>query len=171
MSNNVAWFEKVSYKEFQRAIEEAFPDVYTFKAIRQMYDDIKLPVRATMGSAGYDFYSPITFSLDDKDKSIKFPTGIKCCIDDGWVLMLFPRSSVGFKYGARLANCVGIIDGDYYNNPDNEGDISVKLCCAQKPMLINAGDRFMQGILLPYGITHDDDAIASRNGGTGSTGK
>ena len=135
-----------------------------------MYANIKLPKRATAGSAGYDFYSPITFQLTEENNSIVFPTGIKCQMEQGWMLMIFPRSSMGFKYGVRLANTTGIIDSDFYNNVLNEGNIQVKLCGVTEPMIINAGERVVQGILLPYGVAVDDDVTETRNGGTGSTG-
>lgn len=170
MNKNIAKFEKVSYSEFERAINDCFPDVFTVKEINDMYEKIELPKRATDGSAGYDFYSPVTFQLTVEDNSITFPTGIKCRIDDGWVLMLFPRSSVGFKYGARLANTVGIIDSDFYNNALNEGDIQAKICGVQKPMIVNSGERIMQGIFVPYGVAENDNTTEKRNGGTGSTG-
>lgn len=170
MNKDIAKFEKVSYKEFERAINDCFPDVFTVHEINEMYEKIQLPRRATDGSAGYDFYSPVTFQLNNEDNSIVFPTGIKCRIDDGWVLMLFPRSSIGFKYGARLANTVGIIDSDFYNNALNEGDIQVKLCGVKEGMIINSGERVVQGILLPYGTAENDNTTEKRNGGTGSTG-
>ena len=158
---NVAKFERVSKKQF----DEAFDG---FSAAD--YDEIKLPHRATVGSAGYDFYSPITFTLEPHE-TIKFPTGIRCKIDDGYVLSIYPRSGLGFKYRLRLDNTVGIIDSDYYNS-DNEGHIFAKITNeGDKPICINEGDAFCQGIFMPYCITYDDDADGIRNGGFGSTSR
>lgn len=155
----VAKFEKVSRKQFNEAFDG-------FSVID--YDEIKLPHRATTGSAGYDFYSPISFVLEPHE-TIKFPTGIRCQIDDGYVLTIYPRSGLGFKYRLRLDNTVGIIDSDYYNS-DNEGHIFAKITNeGGKPICINEGDAFCQGIFMPYCITYDDDADGIRNGGFGST--
>lgn len=157
----VAKFERVSKRQF----DEAFDG---FSAAD--YDEIKLPHRATVGSAGYDFYSPITFTLEPHE-TIKFPTGIRCKIDDGYVLSIYPRSGLGFKYRLRLDNTVGIIDSDYYNS-DNEGHIFAKITNeGDKPIYINEGDAFCQGIFMPYCITYDDDADGIRNGGFGSTSR
>lgn len=157
----VAKFERVSRKQFNEAFDG-------FSVMD--YDEIKLPHRATMGSAGYDFYSPIAFTLEPHE-TIKFPTGIRCKIDDGYVLSIYPRSGLGFKYRLRLDNTVGIIDSDYYNS-DNEGHIFAKITNeGDKPIQVNAGDAFCQGILTQYFITYDDETIGVRNGGFGSTDK
>lgn len=157
----VAKFEKVSQKQFEVAFEE-YPSA--------VYNNIKLPKRATTGSAGYDFYSPIAFTLEPHE-TIKFPTGIRCKIDDGYVLSIYPRSGLGFKYRLRLDNTVGIIDSDYYNS-DNEGHIFAKITNeGDKPIQVNTGDAFCQGILTQYFITYDDETIGVRNGGFGSTDK
>ena len=167
-------FEKVSYKQFANAMFEYIgiePD-YSNKTIREMYINLKLPKRATKHSAGYDFFAPFSFPLP-YGKNIKIPTGIKSQIDDGYVLMEFIRSSVGFKYGVSLSNGTGIIDGDYYNNENNEGQIFIKLSnndsTIKRDLSINKGEAFCQGIFLPYGITIDDDADGVRKGGIGST--
>lgn len=157
----VAKFEKVSQKQFEGAFKE-YPSA--------VYNNIKLPKRATTGSAGYDFYSPIAFTLEPHE-TIKFPTGIRCKIDDGYVLSVYPRSGLGFKYRLRLDNTVGIIDSDYYNS-DNEGHIFAKITNeGDKPIQVNTGDAFCQGILTQYFITYDDETIGVRNGGFGSTDK
>ncbi len=154
----VANFYKVSEKEFIGACDKA------------CYGDIILPKRATLGSAGYDFFAPFDFSLNPNE-TIKVPTGIRCKIDEGWVLQIYPRSSLGFKYRLRLDNTVGIIDSDYYN-ADNEGHIFVKITnLGDKPLSVEKGKAFCQGIFTPYGITYDDDVTTSRTGGIGSTDK
>ena len=128
--------------------------------------------RATIGSAGYDFYAPFAFSLPP-GSTIKIPTGIRCKMDEDWVLKLYPRSGLGFKFRLQLNNTVGIIDSDYFNS-DNEGHIFAKITNDSnegKTLDIGAGAGFMQGIFLEYGITVDDDADGVRNGGFGSTTK
>lgn len=130
----------------------------------------RLPVRATVGSAGYDFFSPAAFRLLPGD-SITVPTGIRCAMDPGWVLMIAPKSGKGNKFRVMLRNTMAFIDSDYYFS-DNEGHIILKLIndnYEQKPMDIAAGDSIMQGIFLPYGVTVDDAADGIRNGGFGST--
>ena len=171
-------FEKVSYKQFANAMFEYLggdPD-YSRESIKEMikeiYDNIKLPKRATKHSEGYDFFAPFSFFLL-YGKNIKIPTGIKVQIDDGYVLMEYIRSSVGFKYGVSLSNGTGVIDGDYYNNENNEGQIFIKLSnndsTIKRALLISEGEAFCQGIFLPYGVTIDDDADGVRKGGIGST--
>ena len=172
-------FEKVSYEQFKKDWVEEFggltEDIAWYevdKYVRNLYEKIRLPKRATMQSAGYDFFSPMNFKLE-AGQSIKIPTGIKCEMYDGWVLGLFPRSGHGFKYGVHLANTVGIVDGDYIES-DNEGHIFVKIVndsSLAKDITICAGDAFCQGIFLPFGITLDDEVTAQRNGGFGSTGR
>lgn len=130
-----------------------------------------MPVRATVGSAGYDFYSPLDFVLTP-GQTIKIPTGIRARIEDGWVLMIFPRSGLGFKFRIQLNNTVGIIDSDYYGS-DNEGHIFIKITNDSnegKTLSLKKGDGFAQGVFLPYGVTSDDETAAVRNGGFGSTG-
>lgn len=165
----VAEFEKVSFEQFKKDCENINIETTDLdKELRKCYDDIKLPKRNTKGSAGYDFYIPLITTLTPNLPNI-IPTGIRCKIDEDWVLMLHPRSSLGFKYGISLANTTGIIDSDYYYS-DNEGHIMVKLN-TEKTTFIDKGERFVQGIFLHYGVTVDDNATEKRNGGFGSTGK
>ena len=135
----------------------------------ELYNEIKLPQRATKGSAGYDFYSPIDFTLNPQE-TIKVPTGVRVKIEDGWFLSIFPRSSLGFKYRLRLNNTVGIIDSDYYHAL-NEGHIFIKITneSTDKVVTIKKGEAFAQGIFIPFGITEDDDVKTVRTGGMGST--
>ena len=167
----IARFHKVSMEQFLSAVREVFPE-YSQEEIRDAYTAISLPKRATKGSAGYDFYSPFTFSLEP-GASIKIPTGIRAEMEEDWVLKLYPRSGLGFKYRLQLNNTVGIIDSDYFYS-DNEGHIMAKITNDSregKALEITAGMGFMQGIFLEYGITVDDDASGIRNGGFGSTTK
>ncbi len=163
----VAKFEKVSFDEYKKAFDDM-----DLEEIKGIYDSIKLPKRATKGSAGYDFYSPIDITLKPGE-TVKIPTGIRCKMEDNYVLKLYPRSGLGFKYRLQLNNTVGIIDSDYYNS-DNEGHIFAKITNDSnegKVVEIKASTGFMQGIFVEYGITFDDDADGVRNGGFGSTTK
>ena len=164
----IAKFSKVSFQQFQESWQDTFHETVE----QTVYDEIKLPARATAGSAGYDFFSPLTFSLAPGE-TIKIPTGIRVQMETGWVLQCYPRSGLGFKYRLQLNNTVGIIDSDYYNS-DNEGHIFAKLTNdsnEEKTVQIKAGEGFMQGIFVEYGITVDDAATDVRNGGFGSTTK
>ncbi len=163
----IAKFYKVSFEQFQ----EGFADISTDETVVQtVYDNLKLPKRATAGSAGYDFFAPIDIVLAP-GQTIKVPTGIRCEMDYDWVLKLYPRSGLGFKFRLQLNNTVGIIDADYFSS-DNEGHIFAKITNDSnegKTVEIKAGTGFMQGIFLEYGITVDDEATGVRNGGFGST--
>ena len=133
-------------------------------------EEIPLPKRATAGSAGYDFVSPVDVTIPGGETAL-IPTGIRAEMEQGWVLMLFPRSSLGFKYSMRLANTVGVIDSDYAF-AKNEGHIMVKLRNPlDTPVSIGRGDRFCQGVFLPYGTAEEEDDFAVRTGGFGSTNK
>ena len=136
------------------------------------YNSIKLPKRATKHSAGYDF-----FALDNiviyPGESVKVPTGIKVSLNEDSVLLCFPRSSLGFKYKLKLDNTVGVIDSDYYNNPNNEGHIWVSMTNMSSSDIVNIkkGEAFFQGIIINYQVTNDDSVNTIRTGGMGSTNK
>lgn len=172
--NRVAKFEKVSFEQYLKDYKDTFC-VDFLKAdeiikIKEIYDNISLPKRGTKKSAGYDFVSPIDFELHPNE-CIKIPTGIRCDMNENWVLLLFVRSSVGFKYQTILVNVVPVIDADYYY-ASNEGHIFVKLRNdGEKIWSVRAGERIVQGVFLPYGITVDDEADGERFGGIGSTGR
>ncbi len=161
----VARFEKISLKQFNE-------DYNLTSNIEETYNDIILPKRATKGSAGYDFFSPCDFTLNPGE-TIKIPTGIRCFIEDGYVLSIYPRSGLGFKYRIQLNNTVGIIDSDYYNAV-NEGHIMIKLTNDSnegKVLNIKKGEGIAQGIFTEYFITYDDEADGIRTYGFGSTTK
>jgi dUTP pyrophosphatase len=165
----IAQFYKVSLETFTAAIQKDFPQ-YNLDEILELYNTIQLPRRATQGSAGYDFYAPFSFALLP-GRTIKIPTGIRAWMEDGWVLKLYPRSGLGFKYRLQMDNTVGIIDSDYYYS-DNEGHIFIKMTNEtreDKTVEIQQGIGFAQGIFLEYGITLDDCTDGIRNGGLGST--
>ena len=166
----IASFMKVSKDNFVSAITDEFKDIDAVKA-SEIYDNLKLPVRGTAGSAGYDFKIPVNLTLKPGETA-KIPTGIRSRMENGWVLMVFPRSGLGFKYRLQLNNTVGIIDSDYFNS-DNEGHIFIKITNDSnegKVLELKEGDGFAQGIFLPFGLTLDDECTADRNGGFGSTG-
>ena len=166
----VAKFHKVSRGQFVNAVLEEFSQ-YTETEVNRMYEVISLPHRATRGSAGYDFFAPFAFVLAP-GQTIKIPTGIRVEMEEDWVLKLYPRSGLGFKYRLQMNNTVGIIDSDYFYS-DNEGHIFIKMTNDSnegKTVEIAAGMGFAQGIFLEYGVTVDDDADGVRNGGFGSTG-
>ena len=171
--NKIAKFNKVSLDRFKKDFLNTFfngEDAVDDVNINEIYDSIKLPKRATTGSAGYDFFTPIKIDLKPNE-TIKIPTGIRVQIDDGWVLKCYPRSGLGFKYRLQLNNTVGIIDSDYFYS-DNEGHIFAKITNDTnegKIIHINVGEGFMQGIFVQYGITVDDEVKTVRNGGFGST--
>lgn len=159
----IAQFEKVSLAQFLDGCKR--PDA------EEIYAKIALPKRATTGSAGYDFFAPFDIDLN-AGETAKIPTGIRVKIDEGWLLSLYPRSGLGFKFRLQLDNTIGIIDSDYYFS-DNEGHIFAKITNdsrENKALHIPAGAGFIQGIFTEYGITVDDDATETRNGGFGSTG-
>ena len=158
----IARFEKVSEKQFKE-------DLPVFENADMMeYGEIPLPKRATSGSAGYDFYSPVEILLKPGE-SCRIPTGIRCQIDEGYVLQLYPRSSFGFKYQMRLLNTVGIIDSDYYN-ADNEGHIIVGIVNdGNKDLPIRKGERFVQGVFYRYYLAEEEESRKERHGGFGST--
>ena len=163
----IAKFEKVSFNEFKNGFDNLDEE-----EIKKIYDNLKLPKRATVGSAGYDFYAPFDIDLEP-GKTIKIPTGIRCKMEVNYVLKLYPRSGLGFKYRLQLNNTVGIIDSDYYYS-DNEGHIYAKITNDSnegKKLHVDMGSGFMQGIFIEYGITIDDDTTNIRNGGFGSTTK
>lgn len=164
----IAKFHKVSEKQFI-ADWRAVTGCSSAEA-KAVYQRLCLPCRATVGSAGYDFFAPEAFSLVPYE-TIKIPTGIRAEIAEGWVLQLYPRSGLGFKYRLQMDNTVGIIDSDYFL-ADNEGHIFIKMTNTNregKTLNIAAGEGFAQGIFLPFGITEDDDADGERHGGFGST--
>lgn len=175
--NKIAKFEKVSFEQFREDWYKAFGNMCENISeelketnIRNCYDSIILPKRSTVGSAGYDMFLPFNLDLSINDYQV-IPTGIRCKMEDGWVLKVYPRSGHGFKYGVHLANTVGIIDSDYYN-ADNEGHIQIKLVndsMLKKSIELKADTAFCQGIFLPFGITVDDEVEEKRKGGFGST--
>ena len=158
-------FERVSDIQWEKDIEEE----YTTQCGRE--NAVK-PRRGTKHSAGYDFISPVEIVIP-AHKMAKIPTGVKAAMNEDEILSIYPRSSIGFKTGIRLANTVGIVDSDYYNNSDNEGHIFIKFYNpTDEDYLIHIGDKIAQGIFTKYLIVDDEEEILTeRIGGLGSTGK
>ena len=158
---NIARFEKVSKEQFDKDINELLN-------MTCEYENIVLPYRATKGSAGYDFTSPVDITIKPNEM-VKIPTGIRCYIEEGYVLHIYPRSSLGFKYQVRLANTVGIIDADYYNAL-NEGHIIVALVNGgTNEVTIKKGDRIVQGIFYKFYTAEEEEVTTVRTGGFGSS--
>lgn len=172
----IARFEKVSFDEYKKVRKLGFstnnldPTLFVSKSsLLKEYESIQLPKRSTLGSAGYDFKLPFEFIILPHS-SLFIYTGIKCSLSNGYVLMLYPRSSLGFKYKLSLDNTVGIIDSDYYNNPDNEGHIIVKMTNhSDNTLPIKSNQSYVQGLIQKYYITNDDYVEIVRNSGIGST--
>jgi dUTP pyrophosphatase len=156
-------FEKIKKEQFEK----------DFKDYSQSnYDDIMLPRRGTKRSAGYDFYSPVSFILKPNE-ILKIPTGLKAYMQDNEYLALIIRSSVGFKYNVRPCNQIGIIDADYYSNINNDGHMWVAIQNEGKEdYIVKKGDRVVQGIFCNYLLTDNDEVENDeRIGGIGSTNK
>lgn len=165
----VAKFEKVTWGQYCAGRKCDPANVFT-EPYAQEYDNIKVPKRATAGSAGYDFFAPFDFSLVP-GATIKIPTGIRCILKEGFVLKEYPRSGLGFKYRVRLDNTVGIIDSDYYKS-DNEGHIFIKITNeGQQILKVKQGEAFCQGIIVEHFYAEEDEVTEQRNGGFGSTSK
>ena len=183
MFRAIAKFEKVSYEQFFEDFVKAFnlsdareledgtvETIDLHPIVKNVYDSIKLPKRATMGSAGYDFFVPIDLDIVP-NTTVKVPTGIRCKMKKNYVLQIYPRSGLGFKYRLQLDNTVGIIDSDYYNS-DNEGHIFIKITNdtrESKTIELKQGDGFAQGIFNKYYLAKENKVHTKRNGGFGST--
>ena len=166
---DTAKFYKVSYEQFEEGFLDYNADA-SKEIIHNIYNELKLPKRATKGSAGYDFYTPIDVYLKPGE-TLKIPTGIRCEMNERWVLTIYPRSGLGFKYRLQLNNTVGVIDSDYFYS-DNEGHIFIKITNDSnegKIVDVKKGQGIAQGIFMQYGIVEDDDVSELRNGGFGST--
>lgn len=165
----IARFERVTPERFAHDWMTTFPGQTLAQAVAA-YERVKLPCRATSGSAGYDFFAPVGFELP-AGETITVPTGVRALMEDGWVLTVYPRSGLGFKYRFQMDNSVGVIDSDYAHS-DNEGHIFLRMTNDSRQgrtLVLAAGTAFAQGIFLPYGITVDDRADGVRHGGLGST--
>lgn len=168
---SITKFEKVSYEQFLKDSLKTNPSLKE-EEVFAVYEQIKLPKRATSGSAGYDFFAPTEIMLNPGEETL-IPTGIRVRMNESYVLMLFPRSSLGFKYRFQLNNTVGIIDADYYG-ATNEGHIFARVMNdsrSDKVVTLQQGEGMLQGIFVPFGKTCDDDTDEKRVGGIGSTNR
>lgn len=164
----IAQFQKVSLTQYKEDMKKNFN--FDDNQLNSFYENILLPTRATIGSAGYDFKIPFCIELKPNE-TLKIPTGVRVKMEQNYVLLLLPRSSLGFKYRMQLDNTVGVIDSDYYNS-DNEGHIILKISNdtkENKTLVLEENKGICQGIFFEYGITIDDDTNEERNGGFGST--
>lgn len=143
-----------------------------FEVVSRCKDmNVELPKRKTKKSAGYDFFAIEDFTLYPNKLCI-VPTGVKAYMEDDEVLYLHIRSSVAFKRGVRMLNSIGVIDADFVDNPDNEGEISLGLLSHNDDIVhIQKGERIAQGVFHEFLITDDDNAEGQRVGGIGSTYK
>ena len=161
-------FEKISESQW-------INDAGTFMS--DAYNDIKLPKQGTAHSMGMDFFAPCEIYITS-GSSATIPTGIRWVVGESATdyevnmgLLIVPRSGLGFKHGIRLANTVGIIDADY-QHAENEGHIMIKLYNpSSETVVIEKGNGFAQGIVVPYLICEGAESDKVRTGGFGSTTK
>lgn len=160
-------FEKVSREQFAKDWQKVFgvqPD-------DSVYDELKIPSRATKFSAGYDFFAPIDLVIGPGE-TVLVPSGIRAILRETQVMVVTPRSSLGFKNRLQLDNTVGIIDADFWQS-DNSGHIMLKLTNDSheyRVCRVNAGEALVQGIILRYEtMDEEDEPTKERNGGIGST--
>lgn len=160
-------YSKVSFKQWKGDCGLQLPET----KLRACYDAIKLPRQATSASAGCDFFMPFNLTLEAGDK-FRIPTGIRWVSDrEDEVLLIVPRSGLGFKYGIKLSNTIGVIDADYCNS-DNEGHIIISLeNPSDQDVELPMGKHFAQGIVVKYEIPEGSESVEKRNGGFGSTDK
>ena len=145
-----------------------------FEKVKRMEEDIKLPERSTLNSAGYDFFAIEDIIFNPKTITRVF-TGVKCELMPNQVLILANRSSNQNKKGLVLLNGIGVIDADYYGNLDNDGEIAFEFYnMLDEVVEIKKGEKLGQGLILKFDKVEDDyisDPYKTRSGGFGSTGK
>lgn len=167
-------FEKVRPEAFEHDLMLYKPIAFLGNKTKEIYDNIKLPVRKTKYSAGYDICTPLDITIPAGERRV-IPTGIKAVFREdemeAWHLQMYVRSSVGIKDGIVLTNGTGIVDSDY-QFAENDGDMMLALMnTSDNQVTYKAGDRICQAVFCLHGITNDDMAEADRKGGIGSTGK
>lgn len=142
-----------------------------FELVSSFTDSNLLPKRETAYAAGYDLKAAVTTEIAPGEIKL-VPTGVKAYMQAGEVLYLYDRSSNPRKKGLVLINSVGVIDGDYYGNPVNEGHIFAQMQnITDEPVVVEAGERIVQGVFMPFLVADGDEADGVRTGGFGSTGK
>ena len=165
-------FEKVRLDAFKNDMAMYRPINFMNGDVEKAYEGIKIPVRKTKYSAGYDICTPIDITIPSGQRRV-IPTGIKAVFApeemESWHLQMYVRSSVGIKDGVVLTNSTGIIDPDYALG-ENDGDMMLALInTSEKLVKYKAGDRICQAVFMLHGITSDDAATGDRTGGIGST--
>lgn len=134
--------------------------------------EIRLLVRGSRRSAGYDFHTPVAFTLMPRARTV-IATDVKAYMQPDEVLSVHTRSSVGIR-AVMITNTVGIVDADFYSNPTNDGNIHIYLHnLGNEPFIAEAGDRIAQGIFTGYLLVDGDDLDSGpeRHGGYGHTGR
>ena len=165
-------FERVEFNAFKNDMAMYRPINFMSGEVEKAYDGIKIPVRKTKYSAGYDICIPIDISIPSGQRRV-IPTGIKVVFEEDemstWHLQMYVRSSVGIKDGIVLTNGTGVIDPDYFRGK-NDGDMMLALLnTSDKLVQYKAGDRICQAVFVIHGLTSDDNASGDRIGGIGST--
>lgn len=141
-----------------------------FEKVKRIKDDIKLPERSTLNSAGYDFFALEDIIFNPETITRVF-TGVKCELMPNQVLILANRSSNPSKKGLVLLNGIGVVDADYYGNPDNDGEIAFEFYnMLNESVEIKKGEKLGQGLILAFDKTEDDYVTNVRKSGWGSTG-
>ena len=137
---------------------------------RKNEGEIILPTRATKHSIAYDFYSPVAVTIPPM-QSVMIWTDVKAHFNEDEALLLNVRSSMG-KHPIMIANTQGWIESDYCNNPDNDGNIGVRLFnLGTAPYIVRVGDRVAQGMFIKYLVADNGNTDNTRQGGFGSSGK
>ena len=167
-------FERVKFEAFKSDMAMYRPINFMNGDVEKAYENIKIPVRKTKYSAGYDICTPIDITIPSGQRRV-IPTGIKAVFEDdemeSWHLQMYVRSSVGIKDGVVLTNGTGVVDSDYFK-AENDGDMMLALMnTSDKLVKYKAGDRICQAVFMIHGLTSDDKAVGDRLGGVGSTGK
>lgn len=166
--NKVARFEKVTFEQFKIDFMDKFGEHYSNDDILQIYQNIKIPKRATKGSAGHDISIPFSISVAATD-TLVIPTGIRCEMEEDYVMYVHPRSSLCIKMGIQLVNQTGVIDSDYAH-ADNEGHIFVYLKNTSSEVVhFEKGENVVQAVFIPFGVADEEEVTEERTGGIGST--
>ena len=165
-------FERVKLEAFKNDMAMYRPINFMNGDVEKAYEGIKIPVRKTKYSAGYDVCTPVDVVLPSGQRRV-IPTGIKAVFNEdemeSWHLQMYVRSSVGIKDGVVLTNGTGVIDPDYFMG-ENDGDMMLALLnTSDKLVKYKAGDRICQAVFVLHGLTSDDAASGDRTGGIGST--
>ncbi len=164
-------FYKVSFSQFEKDYNEIFGKKLDYQSMKKMYDGIKMPTRATTGSAGYDIFLPFDITLKAGEE-ITIPSGIGFTCKKDYALFVLSKSGLGSRSRLQLNTCISLIDSDYHNS-DNEGHMIFRVIHDSRDpkavLTLPAGKGFLQGVFFQYGITKTDNASGTRNGGLGST--